>query len=87
VANAPVRVVQLVGSLAYLTTDHNIVALDVLDPIAPLIRANIPTVGSIDTMTIQGNTMYLSISNTLQLFDLSIPAAELSRKLRVARVS
>jgi hypothetical protein len=74
VANEPVRGVQLVGSLAYLTTDHNIVALDVLDPTAPIIRANIPTVGSIDTMTIQGSTMYLSISNTLQLFDLSSPA-------------
>jgi hypothetical protein len=79
VASAPVRSVQLVGDMAYLTTDHSITLLSVADPTLPLIRANIPTVGSIDTMKIQGSTMYLSISNTLQLFDLSSPARPLYR--------
>jgi hypothetical protein len=74
VANEPVRSVQLVGGLAYLATQHSIVALDVFDPAYPIVRANIPTVGSIELMKIQGNTMYLSISNTLQLFDISSPA-------------
>jgi hypothetical protein len=74
VASAPVRSMQLVGDMAYLTTDQSVTLLSVADPTLPLIRANIPTVGSIDTMKIQGSTMYLSISNTLQLFDLSSPA-------------